>query len=70
MVDLVMDAFVRMFFGVIVIAVIVGASTIGGIWFFTSKNYIKSSSIIVPKKVFVTDGIKVDTIYYYYAPKK
>jgi len=53
----------------IVVAVIVGASVVGGIWFFTEKDYIKSRTPIIPKKVLITDGTKVDTMYYYYPLK-
>lgn len=52
------------------LAFIVGSAIIGGIWFFTKKNYIESRTLITPEIQLTTDGKTVDTLYIYHKPTK
>lgn len=47
-----------------------GAAIVGGIWYFTKKDYIKSDSRITPELRLTTDGTTIDTIYIYRAVNK
>jgi hypothetical protein len=48
-----------------IITFVIGGIIVGGIWYFTDKDYIESKTIITPEIKLTTDGKKVDTLYIY-----
>ena len=44
---------------------ILGSVIVGGIWYFTSKDYIESKTPITPEIKLTTDGKTIDTLYVY-----
>ena len=56
------NALAGLFYGIIIVSIIVGALVTGGIWFFSSSSEIKSKTLIKPKIVIETNIITVNGI--------
>jgi len=55
-------------FYIALIALVGGGIIVGGIWFFTDKDYIESKTLITPEIELTTDGKTIDTLYIYRQP--